>query len=59
MTTVDIAVSVGSVAISIIGILYALHVARTSGRDRPRDPEAVRRLVERAKKFPEYRDLQD
>lgn len=53
MTVVEVILSASSVAIAGAGLWYVQHVVRTSGRDRPRDPEAVDRLVERAKRLPE------
>lgn len=52
MTSIEVALSVGSVAIAISSIFYVKHIVRTGGRDRPRDPEAVRRFVDRAEKIP-------
>lgn len=48
MTTFDLYVSIGSVVIAIVGILYVFHVVRHAGRDRPHDPAAVQRLIESA-----------
>lgn len=48
MTTVEWYISIGSVIIAVVLSLYAWHVARTSGRDRPHDPAAVKRFIEQA-----------
>ena len=48
MTTLDLYVSIGSVVIAIVGILYVFHAVRHAGRDRPHDPAAVQRFIESA-----------
>jgi hypothetical protein len=50
MTLFEIIISAGSVVIAICGLWYVRYVVRTSGRDRPHDPERVRRLVEMVEK---------
>lgn len=47
MTTLDVIISISSVVLSVSGILYCRHVAKHAGRDRPRDPEAVQRFVDK------------
>ena len=56
MTTFEVYLSIGAVAIAIAVSLYVQHLVRTSGRDRPHDPEAVRRFIERAEQFSATRD---
>ena len=51
MTTVEFYISIGSVIIAVVLSLYAWHVARTSGRDRPHDPAAVKRFIEQARRL--------
>lgn len=53
MTVFEMILSASSVAVAGVGLRYVEHVVRTSGRDRPRDPESIDRLVERAKRLPE------
>lgn len=48
MTPFEIALSFGSVAAAGIGLVYVAHVVKTSGRDRPHDPDAVQRLLDTA-----------
>jgi hypothetical protein len=51
MDLFEIMISAGSVAIALCGLWYVRKIIRTSGRDRPHDPERVRRLVERTKRW--------
>ena len=55
MTSFDIAVSLIYLAAAVAGSVFALYILRTSGRDRPSDPEGVRRFIESA---PRYRPEQ-
>lgn len=48
MTGFEIFLSAGSVATAIGGLAYVAHVVRTSGRDRPHDPERVDAMVKNA-----------
>jgi putative toxin-antitoxin system antitoxin component (TIGR02293 family) len=48
MTTFDIIISVASVVLGTAGILYVMYVTKHAGRDRPRDPERLRRFIENA-----------
>ncbi|SEL61913.1 hypothetical protein SAMN05444413_11214 [Roseivivax marinus] len=59
MTVFEMTLSAGSVAGAVLGLWYVRYIVRTSGRDRPHDPEAVERLVERAKRFPEYSGMSE
>lgn len=56
MTTFEVYLSIGSLAGAIFVLLYVRHVVRTAGRDRPRNPEALRRFVEKAEQFSVVRD---
>ena len=47
MTHFEMALSIASVFASCAGLLYVRWIVRTSGRDRPYDPEAVQRFVDR------------
>ena len=51
MTTFEVYLSIGSMASAIAVSLYVRHVVRTAGRDRPRNPEALRRFIEKAEQF--------
>ena len=46
MTSLEILLSITAVAVAIAGNLYVLRVVRSSGRDRPYDPERVQKLIE-------------
>lgn len=46
MTRFDIGLSVGSVILSGVGMAYVAYIVKTSGRDRPRDPEAVQKFID-------------
>ncbi len=48
MTTFDIIVSVTSVAAAGVTIAYMSHLAKVSGRDRPHDPERLKRFIRNA-----------
>ena len=48
MATLDIIVSIGSVVFGTAAIVYAIYVGRTAGRDRPHDPERLRRFIANA-----------
>ncbi|WP_417525579.1 antitoxin Xre/MbcA/ParS toxin-binding domain-containing protein [Marinovum sp.] len=48
MTLVETIVSITSVIASVLAILYMRHIARHAGRDRPHDPERLRRFIETA-----------
>ncbi|WP_157084448.1 hypothetical protein [Sediminimonas qiaohouensis] len=56
MTTFEVYLSIGSVTGAIAVSFYVRHVVRTAGRDRPRNPEALRRFVEKAEQFSTVRD---
>ncbi|KKN51325.1 hypothetical protein LCGC14_0623810 [marine sediment metagenome] len=49
MTLFETIISAGSVMIAICGIWYVRYIVRTSGRDRPRNPERVRRMIEKVR----------
>ena len=55
MTIVDVNVSLGFVAIGVVGILYVFHAVRHAGRDRPHDPVAAQRFIENAARLKEIR----
>ncbi|MEY8802957.1 hypothetical protein AB9K35_22015 [Leisingera sp. XS_AS12] len=48
MTPFDIIVSVTSVVLAGATVAYAAYLGRVSGRDRPHDPERLRRFIENA-----------
>lgn len=48
MTTFELIVSAASVVLAGAAIAYLAHLARVSGRDRPRDPERLRRFIANA-----------
>lgn len=50
MNLFETIISAGSVIIAICGLWYVRHIVRTSGRDRPHDPERVQRFVEMSKR---------
>lgn len=51
MTTFEMHLAIGLVAIAIAASLYVWHLVQTSGRDRPHDPAAVKPLIETAARF--------
>lgn len=48
MTTLDSIVSVASVVLGTAAIIYVIYLYRVSGRDRPHDPERLRRFIANA-----------
>jgi hypothetical protein len=46
MTLFEVIISAVSVMIALCGLWYVRHIVRTSGRDRPHDPDRVKRFVE-------------
>ncbi|MFG6583054.1 hypothetical protein [Sulfitobacter sp. 1A12779] len=48
MATFDIVVSIASVVLAGVTIAYMAYLARVSGRDRPHDPERLRRFIANA-----------
>lgn len=50
MSYFEVFLSVVSVAGSAAGLYYIHRIVKTSGRDRPNDPAAVLRLIEKSKK---------
>ena len=50
MSLFEVFLSVASIITAVAGLYYVHHIVKTSGRDRPRDPVAVRRLIDKAKK---------
>ena len=50
MSYFEVFLSVVSVAGSAAGLYYVHRIVKTSGRDRPNDPAAVLRLIEKSKK---------
>ncbi|MFG6501579.1 hypothetical protein [Sulfitobacter sp. 1A15106] len=48
MATFDIIVSISSVVLAAVTITYVAYLARVSGRDRPHDPERLRRFIANA-----------
>jgi hypothetical protein len=49
MTLFETLISAGSIIIALCCIWYVRHIVRTSGRDRPRNPERVWRLIEKVR----------
>jgi hypothetical protein len=49
MTPFETIISVGSVAIAVFCVWYVRKIVRTSVRDRPRNPERVRGLIEKVR----------
>ncbi|MFG6534811.1 hypothetical protein ACGYK5_13300 [Sulfitobacter sp. 1A16787] len=48
MATIDIIVSIGSIVAAGVGIAWMQYLANHSGRDRPHDPERLRRFIANA-----------
>jgi hypothetical protein len=48
MTPIEIAISLGSFATAGATLTYVSYLVKTSGRDRPHNPEAVRHLLDTA-----------
>lgn len=48
MAIFDIIVSIASVVLAGVAIAYMAYLARVSGRDRPHDPERLRRFIANA-----------
>lgn len=48
MATFDIIVSISSVVLAAITIAYMAYLARVSGRDRPHNPDRLRRFIANA-----------
>ena len=48
MATIDIIVSIASVVLATAVIVSVNHLYRVSGRDRPHDPERLRRFIANA-----------
>lgn len=46
MTPFELFLSVLAVVTAGLGVIYVRHIVRTSGRDRPHDPERVARTVQ-------------
>lgn len=46
MQTFEIILSIVSVTVAVASIWYTIRIVKTSGRDRPRDPERVQRFVD-------------
>ena len=53
MQLFEIVLSIASVVVAVSSIFYVRWVVRTSGRDRPHDPAAVERLIDRANRSAE------
>jgi hypothetical protein len=51
MSLFEVLLSVTSIVAAVAGLYYVHHIVKTSGRDRPRDPVAVWRLIEKTKKI--------
>ena len=49
MSFFEVFLSVVSVVASASGLYYVRWIVKTSGRDRPKDPAAVLRLIEKSK----------
>jgi hypothetical protein len=50
MSLFEVSLSVASIIAAVAGLYYVHHIVKTSGRDRPRDPVAVWKLIEKTKK---------
>lgn len=48
MATFDIIVSISSVVLAAVTVAYMAYLARVSGRNRPHDPERLRRFIANA-----------
>jgi len=48
MTNLEIAISAGSALTAAVTIAYVVHVVHRAGRDRPHDPDRLKRFVEAA-----------
>lgn len=48
MTTFDITVSIASIVVAGVTIAWLRHLTIHAGRDRPNDPERLRRFIENA-----------
>lgn len=48
MTSLEMIISGIAVCLAVVLSAYSYHLAKTSGRDRPHDPERVRRFVKNA-----------
>ena len=64
MTTFDITVSIASIVAAGATIAWMRHLAIHSGRNRPRDPERLRRFIadapyDKLKKFADERTQDD
>lgn len=51
MQQFEIILSVISVVVAMAGLLLVYWIVRTSGRDRPRDPARVQRLVDKINRY--------
>lgn len=51
MQPFEIVLSIISVLVALAGLLLAYYIVRTSGRDRPRDPARVQRLVNKINRY--------
>ena len=49
MSLFEVSLSVASIVAAASGLYYVHHIVKTSGRDRPKDPAAVLRLIEKSK----------
>lgn len=43
-----LALTIGSVVSAVSGLFYIAHLVKVSGRDRPHDPERVKKFVQNA-----------
>jgi hypothetical protein len=48
MNELELILTIGSVVSAVLGLLFVAHLTKVSGRDRPHDPERVKRLVQNA-----------
>ncbi len=48
MSGVELTLVMGSVLLAILAVFFVAYVVKISGRDRPRDPERVKRFVQNA-----------
>lgn len=57
MIPFEMVFAASSDAVTGVALWYIRYVARMSGRDRPGDPEAVQRLIDRAMALPDAKRL--
>lgn len=48
MSVIELLLAIGSVVSAVLSFFFVAHLTKVSGRDRPHDPELVKRLVQNA-----------